>query len=121
MKAYTWGNGWYGKLGHGSDKSCLIPTAIDYLSQKNIKDVSCGPYHTLALTDDGSVYSFGRGDGRLGHGLVFDNVTEPKMISSLWIQDIKAHKICAAENHSIIITTNGCRSSAGRNKCEKIT
>jgi E3 ubiquitin-protein ligase HERC2 len=36
---------------------------------KNIKDVSMGPNHSAAITNDGNLYTFGCGKyGKLGHG-----------------------------------------------------
>ena len=39
--------------------------------------------------------------------MVFDNVTEPKNDFEFMDTGYQLHKICAAENHSTIITTNG--------------
>ena len=42
------------------------------------------------------------------------------MISALWVQDIKAYKICAGENHSIIITEDGCVYTWGNGSYGKL-
>jgi alpha-tubulin suppressor-like RCC1 family protein len=40
-----------------------------------VTQVSCGRAHSLCLTDDGQVYSFGKGaEGRLGHPNTNDQV-----------------------------------------------
>ena len=110
---YTWGNGWYGKLGHGNNRGFRSPHLVDYLSEENIVDVSCGAYHTLAVSKEGSVFSFGRGDYRLGHGAVTSNVSEPKLISTLWVQDVQVIRVCAGESHSVVIASDGCVYSWG--------
>jgi hypothetical protein len=80
---YTWGNGDVGQLGidvvedfmeSNSDVS-LKPT-IQKSSPQRVKEallnervvkVACGSFHTLVLTDQGEMYSFGLGDqGQLG-------------------------------------------------------
>ena len=69
-KVYSWGDGYKGKLGHGSQESCDTPTLIDpqhFLNERVIL-VSCGGIHSAALTDQGHMFTWGCGsDGRLGH------------------------------------------------------
>jgi len=85
---YSWGFNRYGQLGVGSESNMLLPTAIPDLS--NITMVSCGSEQTAALTADGKVYTFGRGqDARLGHGETSgSNETYPRVVDELL-----AHKI----------------------------
>ena len=50
-----------------------------------IVQVACGDYHTMALTDSGELFTWGKGsDGRLGHGSndVIDELL-PRPVSSL--------------------------------------
>jgi RCC1 and BTB domain-containing protein len=66
---YTWGNNAHGELGHGSVQDALVPTLVEALGGKRIKNVACGSFHTVVITDLHNVYSWGRGGkGRLGHG-----------------------------------------------------
>ena len=53
----------HGKLGlDGVNKTNINKFQIvTALSKKKVKQVSCGDYHTLALTEDGTVYQFGSG------------------------------------------------------------
>ena len=47
----------------------IVPTLIESLNQVFIKQVSCGQEHTVALTDQGSVYAWGLNtQGALGLG-----------------------------------------------------
>jgi len=59
---YTFG--WRMPLGHGTQnvEDQTTPKLVLALSDKNIKQVSCGYSHTLVVTDDGECYSFGQGD-----------------------------------------------------------
>ncbi len=66
---YSFGHGYAGRLGHGNMQSLYSPKRIAALTGHRVTSISSGGAHTLALTDDGEVYSFGEGsDGRLGHG-----------------------------------------------------
>lgn len=44
---YTWGNGWYCKLGHGDTTSRHTPSRVEGL--EGVMAVSCGARHTAAL------------------------------------------------------------------------
>ncbi|XP_054728194.1 probable E3 ubiquitin-protein ligase HERC2 [Anastrepha obliqua] len=68
---YTWGLGEYGRLGHGDNATQLKPKLVAALSGKRVIQVACGSRdaQTLALTEEGVVYSWGDGDfGKLGRG-----------------------------------------------------
>ena len=68
---YTWGLGEYGRLGHGDTTTQLKPKLIEALVGQRVIQVACGSRdaQTMALTEDGSVYSWGDGDfGKLGRG-----------------------------------------------------
>ncbi|GAB2299956.1 hypothetical protein Dimus_034001 [Dionaea muscipula] len=69
-EVYGWGRGEHGRLGFGDDKSSkMVPQKVQLLSEEYIVQVSCGGTHSVALTRDGRIFSFGRGDhGRLGYG-----------------------------------------------------
>jgi len=79
---YTWGRGRYGSLGHGDQQTCLVPTQVTSVSGR-VYSVSCGDSHSVLVTDDTQVFSFGNGeDGQLGH----DNnnhVFTPKLVKTL--------------------------------------
>ncbi|KAI8534379.1 hypothetical protein RHMOL_Rhmol10G0085200 [Rhododendron molle] len=69
-EVYGWGRGEHGRLGFGDDKSSkMVPQRVQLLVEEEIIQVSCGGTHSVALTRDGHMFSFGRGDhGRLGYG-----------------------------------------------------
>lgn len=64
---YSFGKGNFGSLGLGGtvfSPSCRL---ISKLSNKKVVELACGMFHTLALSDTGDVYSWGRGfEGQLG-------------------------------------------------------
>lgn len=56
---YSWGQGQFGALGHGSYEDRAVPSRIRALAGKDIEKVACGSFHTLLLRRDGVVYGCG--------------------------------------------------------------
>lgn len=86
-KVWTWGDGgsmWNaGALGHGNNNACPVPTEVTGLTGKNIVAVQASHHHCLALSGDGKVFTWGRGEyGVLGTGASTD-VKEPVLLESL--------------------------------------
>jgi len=75
---YTFGSGDHGQLGHAllSEKKLrqeTYPRSLPNL--KNVIQVSCGGFHTLALTQYGHVYAWGAGGyGQIGTGKIGDSL-----------------------------------------------
>lgn len=46
---YTWGDGKWGKLGHGEDNDESIPRVLEALLGRNIVHIACGPKHMVAI------------------------------------------------------------------------
>ena len=64
---YTWGNNNKGQLGLGDTENRAFPTQVRSLRNQKVCYVSCGAEHTVCLTEDGGVFSFGSGQyGQLG-------------------------------------------------------
>lgn len=61
-KVMTWGYGASGCLGHGDTDSYGFPYIVKSLSMETCKYIECGGYHTLAITDNSEIYTWGRGD-----------------------------------------------------------
>ncbi|KAE8748468.1 hypothetical protein FOCC_FOCC004763 [Frankliniella occidentalis] len=111
---YTWGEGDYGRLGHGDNNGRNVPTLVRDIS--GVGQVACGSAHTLALSQDGrTVWSFGSGEnGKLGHG---DNarVCRPKIIDAL--QGVCITKIAAGAQFSVALTSSGQVLTWGSGSC----
>lgn len=60
---YTWGDGFCGQTGHGDKRPQLVPKQVTHggLDDECVASVSCGARHTLCVTEDGEVFSFGLG------------------------------------------------------------
>ena len=66
---WSWGIGRDGILGHGDSHDQLCPKRVEALLGHRIVAVSAAASHSLVLSDDGSVFSFGLSYyGKLGHG-----------------------------------------------------
>ena len=73
-----------------------------------VASVSAGNHHSLVLTDDGAVLSFGYGLHFLGHGDEVDQYTSivtPKVISEL--QGIRVVAVATGYYHSLVLTAAG--------------
>lgn len=63
------GRGARGRLGHGNGTNMLVSTRVDALrfGGAKIVMVSAGGYHSIAVTEEGEVYTWGSGvEGALG-------------------------------------------------------
>ncbi|XP_058422695.1 inhibitor of Bruton tyrosine kinase isoform X4 [Diceros bicornis minor] len=58
-QVYTCGHGLGGRLGHGDEQTCLVPRLVEGLSGHNCSQVAAAKDHTVVLTEDGCVYTFG--------------------------------------------------------------
>eukprot|EP00055_Hartaetosiga_balthica_P010313 m.43646 g.43646 ORF g.43646 m.43646 type:complete len:486 (-) comp7121_c0_seq2:663-2120(-) len=100
---YTFGNGVY--CGHGSnfmDAIISIPRPVKMFASIHIRMVACGSHHTLALSMEGKVYSWGENScGQLGNGEPED-VFSPMPVTDLLGKAVK--KVAAGAKHSMVLT-----------------
>uniref|UniRef100_A0AAV1T328 RCC1-like domain-containing protein n=1 Tax=Peronospora matthiolae TaxID=2874970 RepID=A0AAV1T328_9STRA len=84
-----------------------FPQQLDSLRAEDIAAVSCGSRHTMALTANGAVYSWGWGSmGQLGHGdLKCMNV--PRKIVFFEENRLVVNYISCGGCHSAAVTTDG--------------
>ncbi|KAI4366753.1 hypothetical protein MLD38_022588 [Melastoma candidum] len=111
---WAWGNNEYGQLGTGDTQPRSQPVLVNGLSDYNLVDIAAGGWHSTALTDDGEVFGWGRGEhGRLGFG---DNDKSSKMVPQ------KVHLLAGEDTvqvscggtHSVALTREGRMFSFGR-------
>ncbi len=55
---WSWGDGDYGKLGHGGSDGCKAPKVIDKLQSLGVVRVFCGSQFSVALTRDGQLFAW---------------------------------------------------------------
>ncbi|KAJ3669927.1 hypothetical protein LUZ60_010251 [Juncus effusus] len=60
-EVFTWGCNKEGQLGYGTSNSAsnYTPRLVEYLKGKVFRSVSAAKYHTVALTSDGEVFTWG--------------------------------------------------------------
>lgn len=104
-QVFTWGDGDFGKLGDGTSQSSFVPVELLSLRDKNIIEVYCGAQFTAALSAQGEVYTWGKGDYfRLGHG-TDSHCRQPRKIEALIGQKIVALAIGAL--HGLALNDQG--------------
>ncbi|XP_045760290.1 probable E3 ubiquitin-protein ligase HERC2 isoform X8 [Maniola jurtina] len=82
-KVFSWGDGDFGKLGRGGSDGCAVPMNVERLNTLGVIQVECGAQFSLALTRDGEVWTWGKGDYfRLGHGCDA-HVRRPTIVEAL--------------------------------------
>lgn len=103
---YVWGLGAFGNLGTGGTEDCYEPTALQFFLDKPCKAVAAGSKHSLAITVDGVVYSWGHGgNGRLGLGDKCEAALVPTQVEVPGQKEMKC--VAAADAHSASIDVLG--------------
>ena len=106
---YAWGQDTYGQMGQGTtDTNVNIPVKVKGVSGSgflsNITKISCGGYHCMALSSDGTVYAWGMNDyGQLGDNSTTERKTPIKVLYS----GDAVSNISAGFIHSGLTTTTG--------------
>ncbi|XP_017695564.1 PREDICTED: E3 ubiquitin-protein ligase HERC2-like, partial [Lepidothrix coronata] len=112
-QVWSWGDGDYGKLGRGGSDGCKTPKLIEKLQDLDIVKVRCGSQFSIALTKDGQVYTWGKGDSqRLGHGTE-EHVRYPKLLEGL--KGKKVIDVAAGSTHCLALTEDSEVHSWGSN------
>lgn len=113
---YSWGENGYGQLGiNSTEMHTPTPKLVKSLARKQVLQIACGSNHTLALTSDGELYSWGQNNfGQLGLGHKGGPQKEPSHVKSL-IGTPLVH-ITAGGHHSAILTQAGFLLMWGSNK-----
>ena len=104
-RVFSWSEGFRGRLGHGDEENQLTPKLIEALQDVKVVVVEAGVSHSIAVTDDGQVYSWGCGKtGELGHRNMLDQFT-PKRIEAL--QGLRVVGAKAGHQRSLAVTATG--------------
>ncbi|MCM8806244.1 MAG: FG-GAP-like repeat-containing protein [Candidatus Omnitrophica bacterium] len=109
---WMWGNNNYGQLGNNSTTNSNLPVQVhgemDRGFLTKVKKVACGPEHTLALLEDGTVWAWGRNHyGQLGNGTTQDSFVPVKVLNLTDIVDIDASDYAAGPPFSIALKRDG--------------
>ncbi|XP_021955121.1 RCC1 and BTB domain-containing protein 1 isoform X1 [Folsomia candida] len=115
-EVYAWGFNGNGNLGLGNTVNQYNPTKV-ILPNIFITKVVCGTAHTLALSDDGVLYSWGANSyGQLGAGHK-SNMTSPLRVANevgriIDIAAIHYGHISACQTHTKIYMWGQCRGQS---------
>jgi len=116
-RVFAWGMGSYGALGLKHKKDAWTPEEVWFEPEESaldkyrsphitVKQIACGSKHSLALTHDGRMFTWGHGgNGRLGSGVTKTRLGQsfsaefcPCFVSAL--EDTKLTFIAAGEAHT---------------------
>jgi len=117
----VWGYGRFGQLGLGTYNDIPTPTPLGEMAfgGSEVLTVGCGPSHTLVVTTDGLLYTFGSGSvGKLGHGDVADSPV-PVCVGAEHFFNNKircasaGYRMSAVVSEDGLLFTWGCLTSTG--------
>ena len=120
-QVWSWGDNTSGQLGIGSVISSLVPIRVlqadSEIPLENIVEIAAGAFHSLALSSDGYIWSFGLNqNGQLGNGgPVY--TTSPIKVQTSTLENVLGNigKIAAGTDHSLAIQNNGKIWAWGKN------
>jgi regulator of chromosome condensation len=68
---FAWGLNNHGQLGIGTKQNTCVPTIIRQLKGAKVVAIAGGEHHSVACTEEGKVYCWGRNDEGFGLGNLF--------------------------------------------------
>eukprot|EP00899_Mesostigma_viride_P006853 jgi/Mesvir1/16169/Mv08436-RA.1 len=111
---YSWGWNKYGNLGLGDMTDRNVPHLVDALEGVDVRKVACGWRHSMALTDESRLYTFGWSFyGQLGHG---DNVDRPRPMLLAYFKGRNIVQAAGGWRHSGVVLDDGSVYLWGWNK-----
>ncbi|EGG14150.1 ankyrin repeat-containing protein [Cavenderia fasciculata] len=111
-RVFSWGQAGFGKLGYSNPMGFQsTPRRVESIPA--CKQVSCGNWHSLTLTNGGDVYAFGSNrEGRCGRELT---TVESPPNRVIFDANIKIKKIGAGLNFNAVLTTSNMIYTWGNN------
>uniref|UniRef100_A0A8D2IIS6 non-specific serine/threonine protein kinase n=1 Tax=Varanus komodoensis TaxID=61221 RepID=A0A8D2IIS6_VARKO len=114
----TFGSGSSGCLGHGTYVDVSQPKIVEALLGYEIAQVACGASHVLAVSNEGEVFAWGRGDnGRLGLGTQ-EAHSSPQQVPVP--PEHEAQKVLCGIDASMILTAKNRILACGSNRYNKL-
>ncbi|KAL8093493.1 uncharacterized protein LOC141690035 [Apium graveolens] len=112
--AFGWGL--YGQCGQGSTDDELSPTCVSSLLGIPIASVAAGLWHTVCISVDGDVYSFGGNQfGQLGTGSDQAEIL-PRLLDAPSFENMRAQIVSCGARHSAVVTDDAKVFCWGWNK-----
>jgi alpha-tubulin suppressor-like RCC1 family protein len=120
-EVYAWGDNKKGQIGNGKsgENECqLIPIKVNGFNDEKVIHISCGGWHSMALTESGRVFSWGNNSSRqLGQNNNKNAINQPTFVSLN--NEISIKKISCGLEHSLLLSREAHLYWFGNNGIEK--
>lgn len=98
-------------MGTGSTADVIVPTSLDVLMDEDVVQTVTGTHHSIVLTTDGKIYTWGKNDtGALGHSDshidMYSLEEYPRLLNCAELED-KAVFVAAGSGRSAVVTSEG--------------
>jgi len=109
-----WGRGESGQLGHGKFTHSAVSITVKIPGDKSVQTVACGSHFTMALTEEGGLFTWGCNEnGQLGQG---DRMKKcvPTPVGGM-LAKRHVHMMACGYDHALALTTAREVFTWGRN------
>lgn len=105
-QVYVWGGSWRNKRGDKLEDrkgfQNFKPFLLHALEGRVITKIGCGDFHSVALEDNGNLYTWGKGDeGECGHGKYEDSEVPQRM---KFFNTKNVIDVVAGNHHTLALT-----------------
>ncbi|XP_043917257.1 probable E3 ubiquitin-protein ligase HERC6 [Protopterus annectens] len=116
---FAWGCGSNGQLGLAETKTVHIPKKIKEFSSIHVIQIACGHHHSVALSKDGRVFSWGQNNhGQLGLGKGISTQATPVQLK--FLSGLPLAQIAAGGAHSFALSLSGTVFGWGNNNAGQL-
>ncbi len=115
----AWGSSAHGQVGNGGKADYSAPVLVmraGVLVGKTVVAVTAGEDHSIAVSADGTVAAWGRGDsGQLGNGTISDSIVPSLVIHTGALSGKSVVAVATSQRHSFALCQDGSLVAWGSN------